>query len=458
MNPFMSTVSIQTRSDFIPAPRKTAGRDEPARDSGFDMILRSRMESRDEKPEAGDDFSAKNRDTLPASKEHDAPVRDRETSGGDGNRPERDMSAKSHAPEKTEGKAEKKDSAPERTESRADIRHQDISARSETKELLLRLKNRPSARSDETDLTRILAHLQGLLNMNIGNPVKKRQVTEAVRDISRELQKPELSEGKNRNALKAMTKRLIDVLERLTDRVVKNDPKVAQLVKDLNALMEKQAPRGEKKSGDMRERISALLNQNEQKDAPAPNITAGRAVANDSPSSMKNDTGSDSRGGMNFSFQRNDSVKAQNSQMNIPQTRSQVFNEQLQSVIDNARIYVRNSQNGSFQVRLNPRELGSISVNLGLEQGVLHGRFLVDSNEARDILFSNLSGIRQQLEEAGVSVGEFHVNVRDQGQSGRGGDEEPVKFPRLQSDNKEIQSVYESSAMSAHNGAINVVI
>jgi flagellar hook-length control protein FliK len=456
MNPFMSTVSIQTRADFIPAPEKTPGRDEPARDSGFDMILRSRIESRDEKPESRDDLTARNRDAAPATKEPDAPVRNRETSRHDDDKSRQDMAAKPHAPEKTEAKAEKKDSGPEKTGSRADIRQPKTAAQAENRELHVRIKSRIAPRHDEPDITKILAHLQGLLNMNFGNPVKKRQVTEAVKDISRELLKPEISDGKNHNVLKARTKRLLDVLDKLTDRVTKNDPKVAQIVKDLNALLEKQAPRGEKKSADMKERLSALINQNEQKENA--NIPTGRAVVHESPSSMKNDTGTESRGGMNFSFQRNDSMKAQNSQMNIPQARSQVFNEQLQSVIDNARIYVRNSQNGTFQVRLNPRELGSINVNLGLEQGVLHGRFLVDSNEARDILFSNLSGIRQQLEDAGVSVGEFHVNVRDQGQSGQKENEESVRYTKLPSEKKEMQNVYESSAMSSHNGAINMVI
>ena len=40
------------------------------------------------------------------------------------------------------------------------------------------------------------------------------------------------------------------------------------------------------------------------------------------------------------------------------------------NAIDKAKISVRDSRNGTFTVRLNPRELGSVNVNLIMENGV----------------------------------------------------------------------------------------
>ncbi|OHD66311.1 MAG: hypothetical protein A2176_07440 [Spirochaetes bacterium RBG_13_51_14] len=141
------------------------------------------------------------------------------------------------------------------------------------------------------------------------------------------------------------------------------------------------------------------------------------------------------------------------------QLKNSVFRESLDTIIQNAKVTVKDSQNGSFSVRLYPRELGSVNISLGLLEGVIHGKFLVETQEAKNLLMNNLEHMRQQLQDAGISVGEFLVNVNDQrGKLLRDTDEERHSVA-LPTDNAgEIKSEYETNSKSYHDGHIDVVI
>jgi flagellar hook-length control protein FliK len=139
--------------------------------------------------------------------------------------------------------------------------------------------------------------------------------------------------------------------------------------------------------------------------------------------------------------------------------RNSVFRENLESIIQNARVVVKDGRNGSFSVRLHPEELGTVSINLKLREGVVQGSFLVETREARDLIAGSLDYIRQQLHDAGIMVGEFHVNVNDQrGRMlyDRSDDRSAVIAPSEQS--VEIESEYMANTIPYHNGQINLVI
>ena len=137
------------------------------------------------------------------------------------------------------------------------------------------------------------------------------------------------------------------------------------------------------------------------------------------------------------------------------------FRENLQEIIDKAKISVRDSRNGSFTVRLNPRELGNVNVNLIMENGVITGKFLVDNDHVKNQLMDNLMYLKHQLEESGISVGEFSVNVNNQRGKFLNQDNENthVYMPRSDS-GREITAASEqySQAAGMHDGYINMVI
>ncbi len=135
------------------------------------------------------------------------------------------------------------------------------------------------------------------------------------------------------------------------------------------------------------------------------------------------------------------------------------FMDQVGQIIDNAKVVVRDSRNGSFSVRLYPRELGSMNVSLGLENGIVHGKFLVESREAKDLLMGSLEQIKQDLQDAGIAVGEFHVDVDDRrGRMLRDSDSESAVVLAPVDRREEIEAGFELNSKSYHDGHINLVI
>jgi len=106
-----------------------------------------------------------------------------------------------------------------------------------------------------------------------------------------------------------------------------------------------------------------------------------------------------------------------------------VFDQQLQQIMQQAKMTVLNNQNGSISMKMHPDSLGNLNINLGLEHGVLNGRFLVDNAEARQMLMDHLAHLKQSLQEQGISVGEFQVNVRNGGHQKQDTEDETQVIP-----------------------------
>ncbi len=122
----------------------------------------------------------------------------------------------------------------------------------------------------------------------------------------------------------------------------------------------------------------------------------------------------DSKEGPGFGYQKSDLAGKRINNMPELKGRSPEFRQSLQDIIDRARISVRDNKNGNFNVKLYPKELGSVNVNLTMENGVVTAKFFVDSDEVKNLLYQNMENLKSQLREAGVEVGEFHVGVKDQ--------------------------------------------
>ncbi len=139
--------------------------------------------------------------------------------------------------------------------------------------------------------------------------------------------------------------------------------------------------------------------------------------------------------------------------------RGALFDEQLESILQGARIAVRDGRNASMDLRLHPESLGRMNIKLALEDGTLIGRFLVESTDARDAILERITTIREELAGSGISVGEFQVNVRDErGRFVR--EEADERRPRVShmTEASSASGVYETGSAIAHDGAIDVII
>jgi len=132
--------------------------------------------------------------------------------------------------------------------------------------------------------------------------------------------------------------------------------------------------------------------------------------------------------------------------------------EHLEGIIQAARVVVKDSKNATFSLRLHPRELGSVRISIGLLDGTVHGKFLVDTPAARDVLMADIELIKEELAQAGISVGEFQVNVSDQRERLMHESEHgPFTFA-LTPPAVEAETGFAENSKSYHEGYINLII
>ena len=171
-------------------------------------------------------------------------------------------------------------------------------------------------------------------------------------------------------------------------------------------------------------------------------------------------TGNDGGGDMfGFNFNRGGDAARKTDTAPASAVNNGRFRESLENIVQNARVVVQDGRNGSFSVRLYPKELGSVNVNLGLKDGIIHGRFLVETQEAKDLLMGNIESIKERLAGAGIQVGEFQVNVRDQREGFlRDMGDRPQHFfaPSAGADTVEVE--YGPNSRPIHDGLINLMI
>ena len=146
----------------------------------------------------------------------------------------------------------------------------------------------------------------------------------------------------------------------------------------------------------------------------------------------------------NFSFSK-DSAQSKSDLSAIKADRQPVksdglFKDQINNLINKARVTISDKSNGTINLKMYPERLGSVTVNLGLENGILNGKFLVDSKEAKDMLLSQFDSLKERLLEEGIDLGSFSVDVRS-GESSH-------------SNYKESKELYDAlTAPAIHNAA-----
>ena len=261
--------------------------------------------------------------------------------------------------------------------------------------------------------------------------------------------------------IKTTLRELMAKLQQLSKKLEKGEVKTApdsafegridsikKQIRNLAEIVARHANEGEEKKDSVRVNLPAT-DTGQEKAALAKMPSLHQGGGNPDSSSSKDDPS------MGFQFFRN----GPNAKGIVPgaEPRRALFSEQLNEIIQRSQIHVKDGKNGTFSMQLYPESLGRVNVKLGLEQGVLYGKFLVDSNESRQLLLENIDVIREQLMESGISVGEFQVNVRQGGESFEGKKEREIPEYVFR-DNPAVIGEYDVNASSAHEGRIDMII
>jgi len=95
------------------------------------------------------------------------------------------------------------------------------------------------------------------------------------------------------------------------------------------------------------------------------------------------------------------------------------FVQRVAGAIEAAR-----SRDGQVRLRLSPPELGSLKLEVKVEDGVLRARIETENAIAKTALVENFPALRDRLAEQGIRIEQFEVDVFDQ----RGGDSASQDF------------------------------
>lgn len=91
--------------------------------------------------------------------------------------------------------------------------------------------------------------------------------------------------------------------------------------------------------------------------------------------------------------------------------------------IDRARFVQRvegamkaaHQRDGKIQVRLSPPELGSVKIELAMQNGVLSAKLEAETPAARNLLLDSLPALRERLAQQDIRIEKFDVDVRQEG-------------------------------------------
>jgi len=290
--------------------------------------------------------------------------------------------------------------------------------------------------------------------------------------ISKE-EKTELS--KNLETLKSQIENLLKNKKEILD--VKLEDTIKKVVKELNVVLQKFS---KKLTGNFKKDLVALMERADvhkkvrltRKGMEKPSVkeadnitknvqtaeTKGKTISGEEKNKFSQNNKGDSQQSFSFNNIKNfaNSAKAANTTVSAGNLK---FQEQVNELINRAKVVVKDGKNSSFTVKLYPRELGNLSMTLGMENGVLHGKFLVDNMDAKNLLLQNLEMIRQQLLEAGIELGDFSVGVKHEGENSF--EQEKNKDGDLTSSNhniKEATMEFDANSINLHNGLINVTV
>lgn len=84
----------------------------------------------------------------------------------------------------------------------------------------------------------------------------------------------------------------------------------------------------------------------------------------------------------------------------------------MSQVLDGTKLNINPTENGQqIILRLRPEELGNVDLKLSVEKGILMAEFNVESQVVKETLESNMSDLKQALEEKGYNIEGMQVSV-----------------------------------------------
>jgi len=124
-------------------------------------------------------------------------------------------------------------------------------------------------------------------------------------------------------------------------------------------------------------------------------------------------------------------------------------------------------RDGEVRLRLSPPELGSLRLQVSVQDGVMVARMETETEAARSSLVNNLPTLRERLAEQGIRVERFDIDLMQRPSTGtpdrpsdpqQQQEPQPLRAPRAASTPVEISSPTSMPSSWNGNGRLNVII
>ena len=84
-------------------------------------------------------------------------------------------------------------------------------------------------------------------------------------------------------------------------------------------------------------------------------------------------------------------------------------------IVKNARMMLRENGSGEIRLNLSPKELGSVRVQLQLNDSHIAGRIIVENSTVREVVEQNLDQLHRAFQSQGLETGRLEVSVEERG-------------------------------------------
>ncbi|WP_243414671.1 flagellar hook-length control protein FliK [Sporosalibacterium faouarense] len=87
-------------------------------------------------------------------------------------------------------------------------------------------------------------------------------------------------------------------------------------------------------------------------------------------------------------------------------------NDLIKQIVSKVKINT-NSNSSQIKISLKPEILGEMSLKLSMDEGVISAKAIVQDQQVKQLIESNLNQLRENLEEQGINITNFEVSVGD---------------------------------------------
>lgn len=133
----------------------------------------------------------------------------------------------------------------------------------------------------------------------------------------------------------------------------------------------------------------------------------------------------------------------------MPEVRQNI-REQIDRVMQRARIQVQQNGNARMSINLYPKEFGRIQVHLTMVDGALQGRMTVDNELIQKEIQDKMNRLADEFREMGMDVESFTVDVRSENTDSSGSLEQyrDLRNNRMASTQRPVDNIYSENADS----------